>query len=179
MAIDNTPPKLKLIVTIGVIVVVTLVGLNFVFSSYMAYMTDMAMHDKLDRANKGPSDLQALHEAEKNAFAKAKMPLDQAMKQVAAGTRDPSITPQASDDTGALTGWTKLPRPLPNAQMIGAVAAIPAADAGAAPMAAGDAGAAPMAAGDAGATPMAVGVDAGAAPHAAGDAGAATGHPHH
>lgn len=181
MAIDNTPPKLKLIITIGVIVVVTLVGLNFVFTSYMAYMSDMAYREKLDRASKAPSDLQAQHDAEKNAFAKAKMPLDQAMKQVAAGSRDPSITPQASEDTGALTGWTKLPRPLPNAQMIGAGAA------NLTPVPVGDAGAAPMATGDAGVAPLAAGADAGAAlvapvppvPHAAADAGAASGHPHH
>ncbi|CAN5891873.1 hypothetical protein BH11MYX4_BH11MYX4_16890 [soil metagenome] len=34
MAIDNTPPRLRLIMTISVIVVITLVGLDFVFKSY-------------------------------------------------------------------------------------------------------------------------------------------------
>lgn len=162
MAIDNTPPKLKLIATVGIIVVVTLVGLNFVFQSYMAYMNDMAMREKLAP----PKDREAQAAAEQAAFAKAKMPVEQAMKQVAAGTRDPSIQPQPSDDTGALTGWSKLPKPLPQAQMVGvgATNTAPApvsADGGAAPLGAADGGAAmPMAAGDAG------------APKAATDAGA-------
>ncbi len=166
MAIDNTPPKLKLIATIGVIVVVTLVGLNFVFESYMAYMADMAAREKLAK----PVEREAQAAAEQAAFGKAKMPIDQAMKQVAAGQRDPSITPQQSDDTGAMTGWSKLPKPLPNAQMIGAGAANPTpvpvlADAGAAAMA-GDAGAAMPLATDAGAA-MPLATDAGAKGHVA------------
>jgi hypothetical protein len=36
MAIDNTPPRLRLIVTIATIVVITLVSLEFVFKSYFA-----------------------------------------------------------------------------------------------------------------------------------------------
>jgi hypothetical protein len=176
MAIDNTPPKLKLIVTIGVIVVVTLVGLNFVFQSYMGYMTDMAYREKLAPTKEKEAQLAA----EQAAFSNAKLPIDQAMKQVAAGMRAPEITPQQSDDTGALTGWMKNPRPLPQANMIGGSgAAMPTA------VATGDAGAVPSA-GDAGAAmPTAAAGDAGASMAApAGDAGAAKsapapGHDHH
>ena len=47
MAIDNTPPRLRLIGTIAVIVVITLVSLDFVFKSYYAFMTDEAQREKL------------------------------------------------------------------------------------------------------------------------------------
>ena len=47
MAIDNTPPRLRLIVTIAIIVVITLVGLDFVFKSYYAYMSDQAVREKM------------------------------------------------------------------------------------------------------------------------------------
>ena len=47
MAIDNTPPKLRLIATIAFIVIVTLIGLDFVFKSYYAFMSDEAVREKL------------------------------------------------------------------------------------------------------------------------------------
>lgn len=169
MAVDNTPPKVKLLFTIGIIVAVTLVGLDFVFQSYLGYMNSIAQQEKLAPTK----DREAQAAAEQAAFAKAKMPLDQAMKQVGAGTRAAEITPQPSEDTGALTGWMKLPKALPQAQMIGG---------GAAPaVATGDAGVT-TATGDAGVTATG---DAGAAiPTATGDAGAphaapAPGHDHH
>lgn len=174
MAVDNTPPKLKLIVTIGIIVVVTLIGLNFVFQSYMGYMTDMAYREKLAPTK----DKEALRAAEQAAFAKAKMPVDEAMKQVAAGTRAAEIAPQQSDDTGAMTGWMKLPKPLPQVDMIKDKAVpVVAGDAGVA-TATGDAGAASVAADAGAAAPVPASVNANA------DAGAgkpapAPGHDHH
>jgi hypothetical protein len=175
MAVDKSPPNLKLIATIGVIVLVTLVGLNFVFQSYMGYMTDMAYREKLAPTKEKEAQLAA----EQVAFSKAKLPIDQAMKQVAAGTRAPEIAPQQSDDTGPLTGWMKNPKPLPQANMVGgaapATSAVAVGDAGVA-MSAGDAGAAiPTAAsGDAGASVAASTPDAGAAKPAP-----APGHDHH
>lgn len=158
MATDNTPPRLKLIVTIAVITVITLVGIDFVTKSYFAMMTDHALHEKLAPTK----DKNTQAEAEKAAFASAALPLDQAMAQLAKG-RPEGITPQASDDLGPMTGWSKLPKPAPAAHPHTEPTAA-AADAGAAPAAAGDAGAAPAVAGDAGAKP--------APHHPAGDAGA-------
>ena len=173
MAVDNTPPKLKLIVTIGVICAVTLVALDFVFRSYLGFMNGIAQQEKLAPTK----EREAQTAAEQAAFSKAKMPIDQAMKQVGAGTRAPEITPQPSDDTGALTGWMKLPKALPQAQMIGGGAAAPAV----APT--GDAGVT-TATGDAGVTTATGDAGAAAIPASAGDAGApkpapAPGHEHH
>ena len=111
MAIDNTPPRLKLIVTIAVITVITLVAIDFVTKSYFAMMTDEAKHEKI--APTHDRDEQVL--AEQKAFG-AGMPIDQAMAQIAKGTRGDAITPQASDDVGAVTGWAKLPHPAPTVQ---------------------------------------------------------------
>lgn len=164
MATDNTPPRLKLIVTIAVITVITLVGINFVTESYYAMMTDEAQREKL-----GPTrDRDDQKKAEAVAFTSAVLPIDKAMAEVAKGTRPEAITPQPSDDLGPMTGWSKLPKPAPvphPAEPAPAPAVV--GDAGA--LLAGDAGAAvPTAAGDAGAhgDHTAPAADAGAAaPH--------------
>jgi len=152
MAIDNTPPRLKLIVTIAVITVITLVGIDFVLKSYYAMMTDTATREKLAPTR----DRDEQHKAEQMALVNAALPIDQAMAQFAKGTRPEAITPQQSEDRGPMTGWSKLPKPAP-AQHVHLDPGAPAtvADAGAAVT--GDAGVAPLA-GDAGV-------------HAAGDAG--------
>jgi hypothetical protein len=165
MATDNTPPRLKLIATIAVIVVITLVSLDFVFKSYYGFMTDEAQREKL--APTTAKDEQLV--AEQASFAGGKMPIDQAMAQLKA-SRAAIIEPTASDDLAALTGWSKLPKALPAGTPTAAVApgsAPSVGDAGAAPLAADDSGA-PLAAGDAGAPPT--------APATSKDAGAHPGH---
>jgi hypothetical protein len=145
MAIDNTPPRLKLIITIAVITVITLVGIDFVLRGYYAYMSDEAQRLKL-------APTTALNEhraAEKAALAEALMPLDQAMMQLAKGTRTDVVTPQASDDLGAMTGWSKLPKPAPTAGAHGATTAgidggaLPVPPSGHGGVMTGDAGALP------------------------------------
>jgi hypothetical protein len=178
MATDNTPPRIKLIATIALIVVITLVSLEFVFKSYYGFMTDEAQREKL--APTTAKDEQQV--AEQASFAGGKMPIDQAMAQLKA-SRAAIIEPTASDDLAALTGWSKLPKALPAGTPTPAVApATNAGDAGApgapgAPLAAGDAGAAPLTAGDSGAPTAG---DAGAAPSpgpaTSKDAGAHPGH---
>lgn len=165
MAIDNTPPRLKLIMTIAVITVITLIGIDFVLKSYYGYMTEDAQRGKL--APTAARDEQ--HKAEAAALAGAAMPLDQAMAQLAKGTRTDLVTPEPSDDVGPLTGWSKMPKPAPAAH--GGAAPAPHTTTTAT---AGDAGA-PHATGDAGAPHAAVAADAGApkkAPAPAADAGA-------
>ena len=133
MAIDNTPPRLRLIITIAVIVVTTLVSLEFVFKSYYAYMTDEAKLEK----TAPKTALLAQITSEKEALGGAKIPLDQAMSQIAKGTRPELIDPKPSDDLAPMTGWSKLPKALPVAPQ-GANDVRGATDAGA--MATGDAG---------------------------------------
>ena len=108
MAIDNTPPRLRLIVTIAVIVIITLLGLNFVFESYFAIMTDQARFEKLAPTT-AKDDQRA---AEAAALAGGKMPIDKAMAQLK-GARSEAIEPKQSEDVGAMTGWSKLPKQAP------------------------------------------------------------------
>lgn len=112
MAIDNTPPRLKLIVTIAVITVITLVAIDFVTKSYYAMMTDEAKHEKIAPTK----DKDEQMKAEQTALTGAQMPLDKAMGEIAKGSRPDSISPQASDDVGPVTGWAKLPHPAPTVQ---------------------------------------------------------------
>ncbi len=110
MAVDNTPPRLRLIMTIAVIVLVTLVSLDFVFKGYYTYMTEEAASEKLAP----PKALTEQHLAETAAFAGAKVPLEQATRELAKG-RSPLIEPTASEDQGAMTGWSKMPKVAPQA----------------------------------------------------------------
>lgn len=108
MAIDNTPPRLRLIATIAVLTIVTLVALDFILRSYYAYMTDDAIRSKLAP----PIELEEQRQEEAKSLSAAK--IDQAIAQIAkGGVRPESITPQQSDDVSALTGWSKLPKPAP------------------------------------------------------------------
>ncbi|MEA2748877.1 MAG: hypothetical protein QOI41_3020 [Myxococcales bacterium] len=109
MAIDNTPPRLRLIGTIAVIVIITLLSLDFVFKSYYAYMTDEAQREKLAPTTEKNDQ----REAEAASLSAAKLPIDQAMAAVAKGTRSEAIEPKPSDDMGPMTGWSKLPKQLP------------------------------------------------------------------
>lgn len=166
MATDNTPPRLKLIVTIAVITVITLIGIDFVLKSYYAMMTDEATREKLAPTR----DRDEQHKAEQAALTNAAIPVEKAMADIGKGERPAVIAPQQSDDLGPMTGWSKLPKPAPTAHPHAAEAPAPAAgDAGAA---AGDAGAVPLA-GDAGAPHAPTHGDAGAHhPAPAADAGA-------
>jgi hypothetical protein len=109
MAIDNTPPRLRLIGTIAFIVIITLLGLNFVFESYFAYMSDEARREKLAPR----TELLAQVAAEHAAMQGAKMQLDQAVAQLKSGKREALVEPKPSDDVGAMTGWSKLPKQAP------------------------------------------------------------------
>jgi hypothetical protein len=153
MAIDNTPPRLKLIVTIAVITIITLVGIDFVLRSYYGYMNDDALRRKLAPT----TALDDQRAAEKAALTAAN--IDQNMAQLAKGSRTDIIKPTQSEDMGPMTGWSKLPKPAPTPE---AHTTAPTGGAG------GDMhGGSTM--GDGGA-PMHG--DAGAAPHAGADAGA-------
>lgn len=158
MAFDNTPPRLRLITTIATIVIITLIGLNFVFDAYYAHMTDEARREKLAPT----TALHAQIAAEQAAFAGAKVPLDKAGAQLKA-SRGELIEPKPSDDMGAMTGWSKLPKqaPVPAPPAHGAVPHAADGDAGAA---IADGGAAPTAT-DGGGAPTVT--DAGAAPKGA------------
>jgi hypothetical protein len=114
MATDQTAPRLRLIATIAVIVIITLVGLQFVFKSYFAFMTDEAKYEKMAPR----TALLAQLAVEREAFAGAKLPMAQAMNQVGTGARPAIIEAQPSEDLGAMTGWAKLPKPAPKSERV-------------------------------------------------------------
>ncbi len=107
MATDQSPPRLRLIITIALGTVVTLTSLKFVFESYFTDIMEEAAASKLVT----PDEVNALHatEAKKLTTAPA-IPIDQAMSQLASQGRLAStvITPQPSDDVAPLTGWAHL-----------------------------------------------------------------------
>jgi hypothetical protein len=162
MATDQSPPRLRLIISIAVGTVVVLVSLKFVFTSYFTDIMEEAAASKLVH----PDEVNALHvtEAAKLNNPPA-IPIDQAMTQLASQGRLGStlITPQPSEDIAPLTGWAHLhdvDQPLDSDGGTAAPATTTA------PAAGSDAGAAMMMnASDAGA--MKSGTDAGAPkPHA-------------
>lgn len=158
MAIDNTPPRLKLIVTIAIITIVTLVSLDFVFKSYYAIMTDEAQREKVAPTR----DKEDQIKAEQASLTQAAMPLDQAAQAFAKGTRPDAIKAQASDDLGAVTGWSKMPKPTPHPEH-----PVPASPAAVTP-GSGETDGGATATGDGGASPLATD---GGAPHMAADGG--------
>jgi hypothetical protein len=109
MAIDNTPPRLKLITTIAIITVVTLVAIDFVSKSYFALMTDEAARGKIAPTTEKTEQLKA----EQAAFAKAATPIDEVVAQLGKGVRSELVTPVQSEDLGPMTGWSQLPKPAP------------------------------------------------------------------
>ncbi len=112
MAIDNTPPRLKLIVTIAVITVITLIAIDFITKSYFAMMSDEAKHEKIAPTR----DKDDQNKAVAAAFSQAQVPIDQAMNNFEKGQRTADITPAQSDDVAPVTGWSKLPHPAPMLQ---------------------------------------------------------------
>lgn len=159
MATDNSPPKIRVILTIAFSSVVILGALHFVFHSYFQMMTEEAEHTHQRPAQ----ELLTLREGEARNLASGPMPIGNAIKALASA-RDRAalkdIEPQQSTDMGPLVGWLKTP----NQAMIDALTAA-AEDAGpapAAPMATGDGG---MVAADGGA-PLKASSDAGVAPTA-------------
>lgn len=107
MATDQSPPRLRLIISIAVGTVVVLVSLKFVFQSYFTDMMEEAAASKFV----GPDEVNALHASETAKLTNGPaVPIDQAMSQLASQGRLGStlIAPQPSDDTAALTGWAHL-----------------------------------------------------------------------
>jgi hypothetical protein len=107
MAIDNTPPRLKLIATIAILTITTLVFLDFVLKSYYAFMSDEAIQEKLAK----PVELEEQRKAEATSLTNAKM--DQVVGQLGKGPRPEIVTPTQSEDVAPMTGWAKMPKPAP------------------------------------------------------------------
>ncbi|MEO8797132.1 MAG: hypothetical protein ABI551_04540 [Polyangiaceae bacterium] len=107
MATDQSPPRIKIILAVGIATVATLVLLKPVLDSYYSETMEEVRKEKLV----APEELDALHaeEARKLTTAPA-IPIDQAMAELAQKGRLSMavVTPTQSSDTGALIGWQHL-----------------------------------------------------------------------
>jgi hypothetical protein len=158
MATENSPPQIRIILTVAFSSVVILAALNAVFRSYYLMMTEEVEHEHLSK----PEELQKLREGERKNLSTAPLPITQAMQELSSRGRtnyaayvgQADITPEASNDLGPMVGWVRAPN-----QAV--VDAINAAAANAPPGAASDGGAPLAASSDAGVTTAAATPDAG------------------
>ncbi len=168
MAHESSNPKVKVMIIAAILSGVGLMAFDAVFRSYYTAMMEDEESEKV--LTVAPKQLLELRAAEKQRLTSAALPIDRAMKELSTrGREDPGlkdvskidISPQPSNDQGALTGWGMLAKAVP------APAPAPSdhADGGAPTVHAGDGGAA-------------LATDAGA-PHAAQlpEAGAPVPHP--
>ncbi len=108
MATDQSPTQNKLIVTIALLAVCTLVSLKFILGSYYISMTEAEAHAEIAP----PDDIMKLRADQNKQLQQAAVPIDVAMKNLATSGRDnapPVISPQQSNDMAPLAGWSRLP----------------------------------------------------------------------
>jgi hypothetical protein len=151
MATESSEPRIKLILQLAGVALVTLFAVHGFLN---AYYDRMAKAEELRKLGGAPAEaLTSLRTDEKARLTSGAMPIDQAMKALTEKGRmavSPAIAPAISKDLAPLQGWSKLPGEVPE-QMTAAPPppvepAVAVGDAGAA----GDAGG-PGAKGDGGA----------------------------
>jgi hypothetical protein len=115
MASDNSPTRNGIIVAIALGTIVALVGVKFALDSYFVTMTEASAFEKLA----SPEQLLMHREAEKKALMAGPMNIEQSISELTRRGRDGlsaggvDLSPKQSEDTGPLTGWSKMPRALP------------------------------------------------------------------
>jgi len=154
MATDQTPTPNRLIVTITIVTVLSLVAIRFVLGSYFTEMIEGEQR----RKQTAPEEYTALRADQEKALSGGAMPIDQAIAQLSSKRDSELIAPKQSEDTTPLTGWAKSPKALPK---------LPAPAAPPVDTTAGDGGVGEGGAGEGGAS-----AEAGATTNATGDAGA-------
>ena len=107
MGFYKSEPKTGFIAKVGVIALVSLVGVKFALDSYFVQMNEAVAAEKMP-ANYEP--LQKLREGEQKNLTSSPTPISVAMQQLAQGARPADIAPQPSDDLGPMTGWSKAPK---------------------------------------------------------------------
>jgi hypothetical protein len=110
MASDDSRPKIRMLLTIGIVAVCLLLGIKFVLDSYYLDMTEgyeKALLPKTELLDKTRAEERASID---NGQGGA-IPVSVAMQTLASKGRDnasTAITPQPSDDIDPLKGWSKL-----------------------------------------------------------------------
>src|SRR5580704_8437399 len=111
MATENSPPQIRIILTVAFSSVVILAALNYVFHSYFLMRTEEVEHAHLAK----PEELMKLREGEQRNLTTSPLPIAQAMQQLASRGRtnyaafQPDITPQPGNDLGPMVGWVQAP----------------------------------------------------------------------
>jgi hypothetical protein len=108
MAADDTPPKNRLIATLALVSLCTLVVLKFILTSYFNEMVEADKRGKITK----PEELYAIRAEQTKNLTTSPIPIDKAMSDLEKGRPD-LVLPHPSDDTGPLIGWAKTPKVLP------------------------------------------------------------------
>ena len=109
MGSEDTSPKVRMLLTIGIISVCLLAGSKFVLDSYYVNQIETYEHELLPKTEL----LDKTRAEQRAALDNGEIPVSVAMQTLAAKGRDnasPFIVPQPSDDIDALKGWAKLKR---------------------------------------------------------------------
>jgi hypothetical protein len=108
---DDTPPRNRLIFGYTIVVVFALIGLKFVFDSYLDVSRTAKRREQIatSRAN---VILAEYRRAQRERLESGPMPIDRAMHELARRGRNAfaQIRPEASGDRAPLQGWQQLPR---------------------------------------------------------------------
>jgi hypothetical protein len=111
MAYDRNEPKTTLITGLSVFVVILVVLVRYALMSYFNIMHDQEEQVKI--ATRGIWQLTEMRASAAQRLSGGAMPIDQAMAAVSQGQRPAAISPRASTDTAAMTGWMQMTRQLP------------------------------------------------------------------
>ena len=87
MATDNSPPRVRIILTIAFSSLVILFTLNYVFRSYFLMMTEQVEHDHLAV----PEQLNKLRAGELKNLTTVPLPIAQAMEQLGHGRMNEAL----------------------------------------------------------------------------------------
>src|SRR5258708_6223189 len=107
MASDDSKPKVRMLLTIGIVSVFLLLGIKFVLDSYYLDMTEHYEHAMLPKTG----ELDQARAEQRSTIEKSDIPISIAMQTLSQKGRDNAgavITPQPSDDVDPLKGWNKL-----------------------------------------------------------------------
>lgn len=110
MASDDSRPKVRMLLTIGVVAVSLLIGTKFILDSYYLDMTESFEHGLLPKTEQ-LDQIRAEEHANIDKAEHGNIPVSVAMQNLAQKGRDNAgdlISPKPSDDIDALKGWSKL-----------------------------------------------------------------------
>lgn len=108
---DDTPPRNRVIAAYTALAVMTLIGLKFVFDSYLDASRRSVRTEQL-RTSQATAALEEYRERQRERLAGGAMPIERAMSELARRGRNafPLIRPAPSQDLDPLRGWAQLPR---------------------------------------------------------------------